>query len=99
MVSCKWTACHRSSDVIRELNLFDFAESVLSKCPHWDRLHPIFCDRPSMIPPFVSDSVGDLTQTGAPNDDGQLASHVDQYDSVTAPGHNLSYITFSIILH
>ncbi|OQV12295.1 hypothetical protein BV898_13407 [Hypsibius exemplaris] len=40
-----------------EKMVIDTIRSKVEKlCPRWDRLNPIFCDRLSMIPPFLADN-------------------------------------------
>lgn len=39
-----------------------FAEKLLTKCYLWDRLHPINCDRPSMVPPAVMDNTDPIDE-------------------------------------
>ena len=88
----EWHPQHCGYVVIRELTVLEFTDTVLSMCPHWDRLHPIFYGRPSMIPLFVSDSVGDLSESGTSAGDGQTASNIDNYDGITAPGQSFVFL-------
>ncbi|GAU99163.1 hypothetical protein RvY_10201 [Ramazzottius varieornatus] len=37
-------------------------KKLLTKCYLWDRLHPINCDRPSMVPPAVMDNTDPIDE-------------------------------------
>ncbi|GAV02647.1 hypothetical protein RvY_13185-2 [Ramazzottius varieornatus] len=37
-------------------------KKLLTKCYLWDRLHPLNCDRPSMVPPAVMDNTDPIDE-------------------------------------
>lgn len=37
--------------------IFYFSDKILKLCPLWDRLDPIFRQRPGMLPPYVGDNI------------------------------------------
>ncbi|OWA50457.1 hypothetical protein BV898_14971 [Hypsibius exemplaris] len=44
------------TDYDEKMAIDTICSRVEKLCPRWDRLNPIFCDRPAMIPPFLADN-------------------------------------------
>ena len=72
-------------------------ELILKRCPFWERLNPIYCERPSMVAPHASDNLtevdfetdsvlGDHSQGEIPTlTEAELTSLFEQEDTSTCP--------------